>query len=246
MRNGMAIAARVILLAALAAPIDGCNIDAAPGRVAIDAARYRLPEVRYQVDAARNRVWLLTRDGVFLYDSLKPERIAVALPTWVPAGTTPDCLPDLALGPKGEAVITSEGLPTLWRVDPDTLAVSAHPLALDDDTNKEIGFSGLVYSARQRAYFATTFQHGSLWRIDPGFTRAQKISLSERLPEACGITLDQRGSHLASSGRSDLCILTRHGGGSIAFAPDGRSAYVRAESCADLVTAGHSASLLSR
>lgn len=243
MRNGKAIAARAILLAVLAAPIGGCNIDAAPARVVMETAHYPRPEARYQVDAARNRLWILTRDGVFLYDILKPERITLALPAWVPAGPAVGCLPDLALGPKGEAVVTSEGSPTLWRVDPDTLAVSVHPLALSDDANKQIGFSGLVYSARQKAYFATSFQHGSVWRIDPGFTRAQKVSLSERLPEPCGITLDQRGSYLVSSGRSDLCILTRYGGWSIAFVPDGRSAYVRAASCTDLVTAGHSASL---
>jgi len=244
MRNGKSIAVRAILLATLAAPIGGCNIDAAPGRVAATTAQYPRPEVRYQVDAARNRVWILTRDGVFLYDIMKPERVAVALPTRDLAGT--GCLPDLALGPKGEAVITSDGLPTLWRVDPDTLAVSVHPLALNDDTNREIGFSGLVYSARQRAYFATAFRHGSLWRIDPGFTRAQKVSLSKRLPEPCGITLDQRGSYLASSGRTDLCVLTRYGSWSIVFAPDGRSAYVREAPCTEPVTAGYSASLLSR
>ena len=244
MRNAKAIAARVVLLAALAAPIGGCNIDAAPGRATMDTAQYPLPEVRYQVDGARNRVWILTRDGVFLYDVLKPERITVTLPTWVLAST--GCLPDLALGPKGEAVITSDGLPTLWRVDPDTLAASVHPLALNDDTNQEIGFSGLVYSARQKAYFATSFQHGSLWKIDPGFTRAQKISLSERLSEACGIRLDQRGSSLASGGRTDLCIRTRYGGRSIVFAPDGRSAYVSAAPCTELVSAGYGASLIGR
>jgi len=88
------------------------------------------------------------------------------------------CLPDLALGPRGEVVITSNIVPTLWRIDPETLAVSMHPLVLEADTGKDVGFSGLVYSSEHGAFFAVSDPHGSLWRIDAPFTSARKIPLS--------------------------------------------------------------------
>ena len=142
------------------------------------------PDVRYQVDAARNRVWTLNRDGVFLHDRGTPEKIvAVQLPGWQWAGSPYGCLPDLALGPRGEAVITSDVVPTLWRIDPDTLSVSVHPLALDADADRDVGFSSLVYSAEQGAYFAVSAMHRSLWRIDPLLRTARKIPLTAPVPK---------------------------------------------------------------
>jgi hypothetical protein len=80
---------------------------------------------------------VLTEEGLALYDVKAPKRVAIPLPEWVVIGKGYGCLPDLALGPGGEAVITSNAVPTLWTVDPETLAVAVHPLALDADTDKE-------------------------------------------------------------------------------------------------------------
>ena len=169
MGNGNA--ARIFFLAACMAASGGCGIGAGPSqRTEISPA----PEARYQVDRARNRIWVLTEDGVVLYDVKTPKKIAIALPDWVLVGKAYGCLPDVALGPRGEAVITSNVVPTLWRVDPETLAVTVHPLALDADTDKDVGFSGLAYSAEHGAFFAVSAAHGTLWRIDRLFTRARK------------------------------------------------------------------------
>ena len=73
--------------------------------------------------------------------------------------------------------MTSNVLPVLWKIDPTTLAVSVHRVELDADTDKDVGFSGLVYSERNGAYFAVSELHGSLWRIDPLLRRAQKVSI---------------------------------------------------------------------
>jgi len=147
----------------------------------------RAPEVRYQIDSARNRIWVLTGDGVILYDVTTPKKMAISLPDWVVVDKAYGCLPDLALGPKGEAVVTSNVVPTLWAIHPETLAVTVHPLALDADTDNDVGFSGLAYSAEHGAFFAVSYAHGSLWRIDPLFTRARKIDLSEPVRTACGL-----------------------------------------------------------
>jgi len=120
--------------------------------------------------------WSLTRDGVSLRDADAQRRITIPLPEWQwlepPFGSPPV----LALGPKGEAVVTSNVVPTLWRVDPQTRAVSVHPLALDADTDRDVGFSSLAYSAKHGAFFAVSEPDGSVWRIDPSLTRAQKVA----------------------------------------------------------------------
>ena len=60
----------------------------------------------------------------------------------------------LALGPSGEAVVTSNAVHFLWRIEPQTLAVSVHELSFDSDTDREVGFVAIAYSADGK-YFAT-------------------------------------------------------------------------------------------
>jgi hypothetical protein len=233
MWHGNAVAIRVFSMAASIVSIGGCDIGAATRQAAHDPQQVELPNGRYQVDAKRHRVWFLTHEGVFVYDVSRPERVAVSLPGWVSVDTFYGCLPDLALGPKGEAVITSNSLPTLWRIDPDTLAVSVHPLLLDADIDKDVGFSGLAYSPQHGAFLAASYSHGSLWRIDPLYKTAQKISLSAPIPGACGLAVRSRSSQHALSQRADLCVRTPHGGWAVVFAGDWRSAYVSAAPCTD-------------
>lgn len=230
MWNGNAVTLRAFFLAASALLIDGCDVDASSRQAANDASQIEPPNGRHQVDSARNRVWFLTAEGVFVHDASRPQRIEVSLPGWVWVGAPYGCLPDLALGPKGEAVITSNVVPTLWRVDPDTLAVSVHPLALDADGDKDVGFSGLAYSSRRGVFYAVSSMHGSLWRIDPTFRRAEKIPLSASIREACGLTVRPRRLQQADLA-AGLCVRTPREGWTVEFAPDERSAYVRPASC---------------
>ena len=235
MWNGNVGKVRAFCLATMIVSTGGCELSASPMQgpeTERGAPESALPNLRHQADPARNRVWFLTADGVILYDAATLEKITVRLPDWQWAGAPYGCLPDLALGPKGEAVITSDILPTLWRIDPDTLAVSVHPLALDADTDKDVGFSGIVYSSGQGAYYAVSNLHGSLWRIDPLFERAQKIALSELVQKACGVALQPRIAERKTVLPAGLCVRTPQGGSSVDFAPDQRSAYVRTAACA--------------
>lgn len=232
MSNGIASA---FLLAVLIV-LGGCDLGAAPQRaphVVADAPQSQPPSVRYRLDPARHRVWFLTRDGVSVYDVTKSERTLVPLPSWLWVDTPYACLPDLALGPKGEAVITSNVVPTLWRIDPETLAVSVHPLLLDSDTDKDVGFSGLVYSPEHEAFFAVSEVHGSLWKIDPLLGRAQNIWLSVPIRKACGLAVLPRILRQQTNRRVELCVHTLQGGWAVDFEPGGRSAYVTAAPCAD-------------
>jgi hypothetical protein len=236
MWNGNAVAVRTFFLAVFIGSIAGCDGGVAPpqaAKSATDPARSQPPELRYQVDPARKRVWFLSRDGVFVYEVGTPHKVVVPLPDWLWVGTHHSCLPDLALGPKGEAVITSNILPTLWRIDPETLAVSVHPLALDADTEKDVGFSALVYSPTHQAFFAVSDLHGSLWRIDPQFRKAEKIMLSAPIPETCGLTLQLRVAQRKTVRPVGLCARAPRADWAVDFSPDQRSAYVSTAWCTD-------------
>jgi hypothetical protein len=225
--------ASAFLLAVLIGPLGGCGIGAAPRPTENAATGAPLPpQARYQVDPARNRVWFLTREGGFVFEPSRLGGVALSLPGWMWAGKPYGCLPDLALGPRGEAVITSDVLPTLWRIDPDTLEVSVHRLVLDADGDKDVGFSGLVYSQEHGAFFAASYSHGSLWKIDPRLVTAQKVTLSTAIRKACGLALLARSTKPHNGKLDGLCVRTARGAWTVVFAPDGRFAHVGAASCA--------------
>jgi hypothetical protein len=126
------------LLAALIAG-GGCTANTAPPAAPQPMADVRQapsPVLRSLADPARSRVWTLTTRGVFVHDVRTPGKIVeVALPSWSWVHAEYGCPPDFALGPGGEAVVTSNVAAMLWRIDPETLAVSVHELVLDSDTN---------------------------------------------------------------------------------------------------------------
>lgn len=234
-------AANVLGMVAMAVAVAGCDSDAASSsapRAGVvesmpqDWYRGERPILRSQADAAGGRLWILTSEGVELYEEATRRRVArIALPGWLWAGETFACPPALAIGPRGEAVISSNVLPTLWRIDPVTLIASRHELLLDDDKGKDVGFTGLAYLARQQAYFAVSGLHGSLWRIDSSLQRAQNIPLTEPLPKACSIAMPPRAADQRASRFAALCVRAGHGDWSINLAPDQRSGYVKPGPC---------------
>lgn len=183
--------------------------------------------LRYREQPERGRAWVINAQGLFLEQAGKPRR-AVTLPEWQWAGEPYACAPDVAIGPRGEVLVTSNVLPVLWRIDPETLAVSKHSLQLDADADKDVGFSGLVYSERHGAYFAVSGLHGSLWRIDPLLRRAQKIATGEPVRSACAVSM-QRQERMGRF--STLCLQGSGESWTVNLAPDQRSAHVRPVAC---------------
>jgi hypothetical protein len=201
MRNEIAAA---LLLTALVA---GCGTDA--------------------VESTPKRTWQLTRDGVLAGSPGSTEGRRVSIPGWVYASELYACPPVMALGPGGEAIVTSNVLPTLWRIDPRTLAVTEHPLALDADEGRDEGFTAIVYSAEHAAYFAFRGNESTLWKIDPQLRRAQKIQLSEPLARVCGLTMRSGASAQKAFRHPRLCAIGAEGRWRIDLAPDQRAAYPR-------------------
>jgi hypothetical protein len=184
--------------------------------------------LRYQHDAARNRGWVLTRHGVSVFALAARDTLAHAsLPGWVWAGETFICPPDLALGPKGEAVVSSNVAPMLWRIDPLTFAVTRHDLVLDAHEEKDVGFTGLVFSQAHASFYAVS-HFGMLWRIDPRLTRAQKIELNAPLTRACGVAIRETKSGFNRF--FGLCVRGAQDW-TVHLSPDRRSGYVLAQPC---------------
>lgn len=127
----------------------------------------------------------LQQDGVVISGTGRAQ--LVRLPDWTVAGERHSCPPALAVGPRGEVLVTSNVLSSVWKVDPQTLQVSVHRLELDSDGDKDVGFSTLRYSADEGAWLAFSAMHGSTWRIDPGLTRAQKIAYNPEWRTSCAI-----------------------------------------------------------
>lgn len=238
---GRRSAARFLGAVAIAVAVAGCDSDAASSRTPRDMVATTIPQdwyqgerpvLRSQVDAIRSRIWVLTLDGVALHEASTGEKVAqIALPGWIWVGEQFACPPDLAIGPGGEAVVSSNVVPTLWRIDPATLAVSEHSLAMDKDTGRDIGFTGLAYSGQQGAFFAVDAFQGSLWRIDPLLRRAQNIPLSAPLANACGLAIRPRSSGQEKYGTVGLCVRAEEGDLAVNLAPDQRSGYVSQGSC---------------
>ncbi|HEX4328142.1 MAG TPA: hypothetical protein VH105_15070 [Burkholderiales bacterium] len=203
-----------------------------PGRLPPGWTVGKLPVLHYREDTARNRVWLLAADGVHVFVLGTRKEIGHAvLKDWIWAGDPYGCAPDLVLGPDGEALVSSDVSPTLWRVDPITFAVTRKDLALDHDTDKDVGFSGLAYSQEQGAFFAISHFHGSLWRIGPQLRSAQKIVLTRPVPGACGRSAVSPAMSWSKHRPASLCINSERGTRQVNLAPDLRSGAVVAGSC---------------
>ena len=174
-------------------------------------------------DASRNRVWVLESDALYLHDGAQKTRFE--LPGWIYATDAYACAPDVAVDPQGAAIVTSNVVPVLWRVEPAKAQVTRHELVLDADADKDVGFTGLAYAPDQATFFAVSGIYGSLWRIDPLLRRAQKIRLSTPLRDACGLAVERTRIRRTLV----LCV---EGFRTVHLAPDQRSGYVFARRCA--------------
>ena len=172
-------------------------------------------------DASRNRTWVLESDALYLHDGA--QRTRFELPEWTYVTGAYACAPDLALDAQGAAVVTSNVVPVLWRVDAAKAQVTRHELALDVDVDKDVGFSGLTYARDQGVFYGVSATYGTLWRIDPLLRRAQQIPVSTPLRDACGLAVDR------SKVRRSVVLCAQ--GRAVYLAPDQRAGYVFAARC---------------
>ena len=190
---------------------------------------------RVLVDPTRERVWMITNaDGVVVVSAQSSKRTIVALPGWIWVEDPRSCMPDMALGPRGEVVVTSNVTPIVWRIDPDTLDVSEHRLALNADGGKDVGFTGLVYSPDRQAYFAVSGAHGTLWRINTQLTRGEKLALSLPIPDTCRVEINPYALQANPQMTTGLVVSGAETSWVVDVVRGQPSAFVRKVACTDL------------
>lgn len=151
-----------------AAALSGCDFSAGPSTATMLA---------YQADYMRDRSVWLTREGVQIH-SAAAQPVTVALPGWIYA-MAPYCSPGFAIGPDGEIVVTSNVIPTLWRIEAGSLAVTTHPLELDVNRDRDVGFAAVAYVPEQAAFVAYSETQRSVWKVDASLKSATRLAAVE-------------------------------------------------------------------
>lgn len=156
-------------------------------KVLLDAHRDGSQQaLRVRVDTARNRLWVLGVDDVYVYDIAKKHLIRrIALPGW--SVTEFICLPDMALDRSGTAFISHNLQPRLWQIDVHSFELKEHVIRLLGREHWDIGFGGLAF-APDGTLFGVSALAGSLWRIDIGNASAHQVELDARVLDACALT----------------------------------------------------------
>jgi hypothetical protein len=142
--------------------------------------------LRIRSDAARNRQWVLTLEGVRVYDSRTKALIReIALPGWSVARIR--CHPDLALDRSGSALVSSNIEPKLWRIDVDSFEVAVREIRLNEREQWDIGFGALAFSA-EGTLFGLTYRGGTLWRVDVEKGEAHIVRSYPGILKTCELT----------------------------------------------------------
>jgi hypothetical protein len=126
----------------------------------------KLREMRALVvraDDLRDRTWVLSVDAVYLFEGERVRRFA--LPRWIYVLQPHASLPDLLVEPNGDAIVSSNITPSLWRIEPATSRFAEIPVALAYRAGRDMGFTALR-RAEDGTLAATSTIDGSPWRID--------------------------------------------------------------------------------
>jgi len=146
------------------------------------------PEAKLQivrVDSAHNRLWVLDHEALAIHDNTNGRRLSrIVLPEWILVGSEYGCPPDLAVDSSGAAFVSSNAVPVIWRIDPQRYEVTRIELALDSDTDKDVGFTGLSF-AGDGTLLAAGAMASSLWQIDTSAASARKLASYPSLRAAC-------------------------------------------------------------
>ncbi len=240
MSNTYGICAQIILAAAVA----GCGnsspsvTDNATGlrhstsiAVQKDRGGDHADPYRIRVDIQRGRYWMLGGDHVSVYGVADKRLIRkIVLPGWNVADFMN--VPDMALDRSGAALISSNIVPMLWRIDPESFKVTRMDITLQTKENWDIGFTGLAFAA-DGTLFGVTALAASLWTIKPDEAKATPIELSAPAPVlgARALWVSYQAIPGASPVKPTLCIASAAGQRRIGLSADSSRGRVSEASC---------------
>ena len=187
--------------------------------------------LRVKADTVRGRLWLLSLQQVTVYEIKTGDMIKqIALPAWSLAGI--QCAPDLILDASGDALISSNVEPRLWKIDATTFNMKEYAINMPGKENWDNGFGALAFAADGSLYAMSSFA-GSLWRIELATSSASEIKLSARVTQACALRLSPQTTARLQKQNVTLCAASRQGARRITIAPDFSGAHVSREQCND-------------
>lgn len=128
--------------------------------------------VRVLPDESRSRVWILTSRAVYLRESGAPTK-RFTMPGRVHMDCAGDCQPDLLVEPAGSVLVSSNIQPDLWRIDPEAASSVKVPIALEQDSGKDFGFTQLRFGPHGQIDVRGTLDRAE-WQIDLAAQRASK------------------------------------------------------------------------
>jgi hypothetical protein len=185
--------------------------------------------LRVKVDLARNRLWVLGLEHVYVYDINGKQLIRrVALPAWSVAGIK--CSPDMILDRSGSAFISSNAEPRLWKIDAEDFSIKEHEIRLLAREGWDTGFRALTFAA-DGTLFALTAYAGSLWRIDIAKSSANEVELSERVLDTCALNTPRETVQGAQQHTVVLCAAADKDSRRIVISPDLTRGRVSHEEC---------------
>ena len=185
--------------------------------------------LRVKVDAARNRLWVLGLEHVYVYDITGKQLIRrVVLPNRSVAGFV--CSPDMALDRSGSAFISSNVESRLWKIDAEDFSIKQHEIRLHAGEGRDIGFGALTFAA-DGTLFALTAYASSLWRIDIANSSANEVELSERVLNACTLNTPRETVQGAQQHAVVLCAAAENDSRRIVISPDLTRGHVSNEKC---------------
>lgn len=166
----------------------------ASGRSAGDLLRNansRRPKraIRLRTDSARNRLWVLDEDSVYVYALPSAALVSrIELPRFVSSRAA--CLPDLALDAFGNGFVSDNERPALYRIDADSMALSMIPVRVSAEHTSHEGLSALAPTRWPGVMLAGSAASGRLWLIDLPTGSANPVEMAGDLKGICGLTRD--------------------------------------------------------
>jgi hypothetical protein len=130
--------------------------------------------LRMRADEARHRLWVLTVERVYVYDTEALTLIRrIKLPDWPMVDVDFMCPPDIVLDRRGTAFVSSNVEPRLFQIGPD-FETTEHQLRLISGKQLEIGFGSLVF-APDGSLFGMSAVAGLVFRIDVAGGNATEV-----------------------------------------------------------------------
>jgi superoxide dismutase, Cu-Zn family len=156
---------------------------------------------------SKGRLWAAGGyDGSLFVYATEPWELLAKLDV----GRRPSCVNDLAFGRDGGAYVTDSFVPTLFRVDPDSLTLESFCdlEALGVPWPEGLNFNGIVLTADQRHLVACQTNTGRYWRITITDGTVDEVALEGGpLPHSDGLAIDGTTLYAAVNAHDTIAVI---------------------------------------